>query len=278
MPPEEFTAARTRHEKEAKATGDRSAAAEIHALAKPTVTAWLANQLVRSHRSSLEPVLELGAALRDATQNLDGDQLRELSRQQQKVMYALVQQARALARAAGRSVSEDAVRGLEETLRAALADERAASLLLAGRLTDGLHSSDFGSGFGSASDDLADVIPISRKLSGVSPSQPERPPRDEQRQLAEHDLVEAGRALAEATSARDDVQARATEADAAAVAAHSRVEELRQEVSREHGGGRCRPPPARGRQRTGASRAPRPRCRTSTGRGPERRDRLAKED
>ena len=62
LPPEEFTAARTRHEKEAKAAGDRAAAAEIHGLAKPTVTGWLANQLVRSHRSSLEPVLELGAA------------------------------------------------------------------------------------------------------------------------------------------------------------------------------------------------------------------------
>ena len=42
-----------------------------------------------------------------------------------------------MARAAGRSLSEDTVRGLEETLRAALADEEAASLLLAGRLTDG---------------------------------------------------------------------------------------------------------------------------------------------
>lgn len=230
LPPEEFTAARTRHEKEAKAAGDRSAAAEIHSLAKPTVTAWLANQLVRSHRSSLEPVLELGAALRDATQNLDGDQLRELSRQQQKVMYALVQQARALAHATGRSVSEDAVRGLEETLRAALADERAASLLLAGHLTDGLHSSDFGSGFGSAVDDLADVIPISRKLAGVSPSRPERPPRDEQRQLAEHALAETRRALADATTARDDAQARATEAEQAAASAHERVASLRQQL------------------------------------------------
>lgn len=234
LPPEEFTAARTRYEKAAKAAGDRSAAADIRGLTKPTVTAWLANQLVRTHRSELEPLLELGGALRDATQNLDGDQLRELSRQQQKVMYALVQQARALARTAGRSVSEDAVRGLEETLRAALADEQAAHLLLAGHLTDALHSSDFGSGFGSGlgtgSDDIADVIPISRKLSGVSPSRPERPPRDEQRQRAEYALAEAGRALADATAARDDAQARATEAERAAVSAHKRVEELRQQL------------------------------------------------
>jgi hypothetical protein len=231
LPPEEFTAARTRYEKEAKAAGDRSGAADIHSLAKPTVTAWLANQLVRSHRSELEPLLELGGALRDATQNLDGDQLRELSRQQQKVMYALVQQARALARAAGRSVSEEAVRGLEETLRAALADELAGRLLLAGHLTDGLHSSDFGSGFGSAADDLADVIPISRKAASSPRSQSEdRPPRDEQRQRAEYALAEAGRALTDATAARDDAQARATDAEQAAAAAHSLVESLRQQL------------------------------------------------
>jgi hypothetical protein len=233
LPPEAFTAARTRHEKEAKTAGDRDAAARIHSLAKPTVTAWLANQLVRSHRSELEPLLELGGALRDATQKLDGDQLRELSRQQQKVMYALVQQARALARAAGRSMSEDAARALEDTLRAALADEQAARLLLAGHLTDALHSSDFGSGFGSGSDDMADVIPISRKTAAGSGSQsqlPERAPRDEQRQRAEYALVEASRTLATATSALDDVQARAAGAGQAATSAHERVEKLRQQL------------------------------------------------
>jgi hypothetical protein len=235
LPPEEFTAARTRYEKEAKAGGDRDGAARIHSLGKPTVTAWLANQLVRAHRDSIEPLLELGAALRDATENLDGDQLRELSRQQQKVMYAVVQQARALARAAGRSMSEDAARALEETLRAALADEQAGRLLLAGHLTDGLQSSDFGSGFGSGleSSDIADVSPISRKTAGAFGSQgesPERPPRDEQRQRAEYALAEAGRALADATSALDDVQARATNAEQTAASAHERVEQLRQQL------------------------------------------------
>jgi len=76
LPPEEFTAARTRYEKEAKAAGARDEAAHIHSLAKPTVTAWLANQLARTHRDELEPLLEVGAGLRDATRNLDGDQLR----------------------------------------------------------------------------------------------------------------------------------------------------------------------------------------------------------
>jgi hypothetical protein len=233
LPPEEFTAARTRYEKDAKAAGDRAAATAIHSLAKPTVTAWLANQLVRAHRAELEPLLELGGALRDATQNLDGDQLRELSRQQQKVTYALVQQGRALARAAGRSVSEDAVRGLEETLRAALADELAARFVLLGRLTDGLHSSDFGTGFGSElGAATADVIPIGRRAGTVlsQSDKPPRPPRDEQQQLAEHALIEAGRALAAATATLEEAQSRATDADQAAFAAHEHVAELRQQL------------------------------------------------
>jgi hypothetical protein len=230
LPPEDFTAARTRYEKEAKAAGDRDAAARIHSLAKPSVTAWLANQLVREHRDELEPLLALGAGLRDATRNLAGDQLRALSQQQHELMYALVQQARQLARAAGRSVSEDAARALEETLRAALADEEAASLLLTGHLTEALHSSEFGSGFGFGSGHTnADVIPISRAASREK-SGGRRQPLEEERRRAELDLVDAQRALADATAGRDDAQARAAAAEKAAASAQERYEELRQEL------------------------------------------------
>ena len=107
LPPEEFTAARTQFEKEAKAAGDREVAARIHALAKPTVTAWLANQLVRGHRDEVESFLQLGAGLREATRNLAGDELRALSRQRNELVDALVEHAREVARAAGRSVTEE---------------------------------------------------------------------------------------------------------------------------------------------------------------------------
>jgi hypothetical protein len=227
LPPDEFTAARTRYEKEAKAAGNREEAAHIRALAKPSVTAWLANQLAREHRAELEPLLELGAGLRDATRNLAGDQLRELSRQQSKLVYALVQQARQLARNAGRSVSEDVARGLDETLRAALADEEAGSLLLAGRLTDALQTSGFESAFGGANGTGdAKVIPItSHKDSGGR-----RGASEDERLRAEQRLVDAQRALADATASLESAQAEATEVEAAAVAAQQRVEKLRQQL------------------------------------------------
>jgi hypothetical protein len=227
LPPDEFTAARTRYEKEAKAAGNREEAAHIRALAKPSVTAWLANQLAREHRAELEPLLELGAGLRDATRNLAGDQLRELSRQQSKLVYALVQQARQLARNAGRSVSEDVARGLDETLRAALADEEAGSLLLAGRLTDALQTSGFESAFGGSNGTGdAKVIPItSHKDSGGR-----RGASEDERLRAEQRLVDAQRALADATASLESAQAEATEVEAAAVAAQQRVEKLRQQL------------------------------------------------
>jgi hypothetical protein len=230
LPPEEFTAARTRHEKAAKAAGDRDLAARIHSLGKPTVTAWLANQLVREHRDELEPLVELGAGLREATRTLAGDQLRTLSRQQSELVQTLVQHARQLARAAGRSVTEDTVRGLEETLRAALADEDAASLLLAGHLTDALHNSGFESGFGGSSSNVIPLRPRQSSTTSHEQSGGRRQPAEERRRQAEQDLVQAQRAVADATAALDDAQVDATEADEAAAAAHQHVEELQQQL------------------------------------------------
>jgi hypothetical protein len=229
LPLEQFTAARTQYEKEAKAAGDRDAAARIHAMGKPSVTAWLANQLAREHRDELQPLLELGAALRDATRNLAGDQLRTLSRQQHQLVHALVLQARQLARAADRSVSDDAVRGLEETLHAALADEHAASLLLGGRLTEALHSSGLDSGM---AETASNVIPLHRKdaRSSSENSAGRRQPREEERRLAEQDLVEAQRALADAAAALENARGLAAAADQVAVAAQERIDELRQEL------------------------------------------------
>ena len=229
LQPDEFTAARTRYEKAAKAAGDRDLAVRIHSLGKPTVTAWLANQLVRAHRDELEPLLELGAGLREATRTLAGEQLRALSRQQSELVRALVQHARQLARTAGRALTEDTVRGLEETLRAALADEDVANVLLAGHLTDALHTSGFDTGFGGSSN----VIPLRpRQSASISKDQSggRRQRADEQRRQAEQDLAEAQRALADAGAFLDQAQTDAADAEQKATAAQQRLEELREQL------------------------------------------------
>ena len=143
LPLDEFTAARNERVKQARADGDSGAALAIGKLAKPNKVAWLANQLVREDAVGIRALLELGESMRQATASLAAGQLRQASRQQHQVIYALVQQARSLASAAGQPISDDTARGLGDTLHAALADEQAARQLSQGRLTSGLSSSGF---------------------------------------------------------------------------------------------------------------------------------------
>jgi len=143
LPPEAFTAARRVREREARATGDKELATSIHQLRKPSTGAWLTNQLVREHAAEIKSFLDLGAALREATTMLSGDQLRELGKQRRHLVNALIQQVRELADAAGHKVSQDTARAVEDTLHAALADEQAADRLSAGLLTDTLQGAGF---------------------------------------------------------------------------------------------------------------------------------------
>ena len=182
LSPREFTAARDARAKEAKDAGDKEAAAEIKALRKPTVTAWLANQLVRQHADEVRPLLELGSALREATATVSGPQLRELSRQRNDVVRALVRQARRLAADAGQAVSEDVARGLEETLNAALADPGQAELLLQGRLSVQLKHSGYGPAEGSSS------------AAGKPPAAPAKAKQGRGRSAADRGRAAAGRA------------------------------------------------------------------------------------
>ncbi len=164
LPLEEFTAVRAAREKEAKAAGDADCAGEVHKLAKPNTVGWLVNQLVRRHPAEIQPLIELGDDLRAAIGS--GDRLRELSRLQRRLISALVEEARQLARDAERTVSADTARGVADTLRAALADEAAARQLLAGRLTGALFRS------GLADDTEPKAAPREPAGSRESPSEP----------------------------------------------------------------------------------------------------------
>ena len=70
LPPEQFVAARNRL---AKAVRDRGASRPaIDALRKPTVAAWLANQLVRGDPDGIHALAELGEQLRETYLGADG--------------------------------------------------------------------------------------------------------------------------------------------------------------------------------------------------------------
>ncbi|MFH9892905.1 hypothetical protein [Streptomyces luteogriseus] len=132
--PEEFTAARASAMASARTAGDRELAERIRALRKPSLAAWVSNLLVRSSPGEVEPLLRLGEGLRQAHQDLDGTQLRELSRRQHALIRALSLQARQLAKEAGHPIGESVQREVENTLHAVLADPEAAEAWAGGRL------------------------------------------------------------------------------------------------------------------------------------------------
>jgi hypothetical protein len=201
LPLDEFTAARNERAKQARAQGRADVAQAVAKFGKPNVVGWLANQLVRTHRDEIDPLLALGASLREATSALDAGQLRALSKQQHQVVHALVEQARRLGSAAGQTVSDDTARGLGDTLHAALADPDAADELLAGQLTSGLSRSGFPG---------VDVSGAARPTKRAGATKPGKPDRREQAKQVRQDQADA-RAEAKAANTRRDQAQRALE-------------------------------------------------------------------
>ncbi|MBA3265080.1 MAG: hypothetical protein H0T14_01730 [Nocardioidaceae bacterium] len=144
LPLTEFTAARNDRVRQARGVGDRDLASRIQSLRKPTVAAWLTNQLVRSCGDEMQALLELGGELREVMAELSGDELRELTKQRHQVVSALVQQARSLGHTLGQPVSDEVAWAVRETLEATLSDSVSADAVAAGRLIDPLQVSGFG--------------------------------------------------------------------------------------------------------------------------------------
>ncbi len=141
-PFDDFVAGRSAAARDLLATGTatpelRSRAAEVRGLPKPSVSAWAVNMLARQRPETLRDLLELGAAMRRAQAALDAAALRNLSRERRALLAGAVAAARAAAEQQGRKISGTIAGEVEQTLRAATADEGAAAAVRSGRL---LHS------------------------------------------------------------------------------------------------------------------------------------------
>jgi hypothetical protein len=144
LPVSEFTTARDREVAAARQAGDRALAAELKKLRRPTAGAWLTNQLVRRRGDDVTALLDLSSALRDAQAQLAPGDLRRLSQQAQQAVTALGREARRLAGDAGQRAGDAALREVEDTLHAAVADPAASDAVRAGRLTSALTYAGFG--------------------------------------------------------------------------------------------------------------------------------------
>jgi hypothetical protein len=137
--PKDFTAARNERAKELGKT-DKDLSKQVRGLPKPSTAAWLVNMLAAHRREEIDGVIGLGAAMREAQDELDPQQLRELSDQRHRLLAAIAKQGRKLAKELGHPVSETIAADVEQTLRAAMADPAAAAAVASGLLTDSLSS------------------------------------------------------------------------------------------------------------------------------------------
>jgi hypothetical protein len=199
LAPEQFTAARDAAAREARSAGNRSLADELKGLHRPSIAAWLVNQLVRRRSDQLDELLELGEALREAQAQLDREELRTMSRRRHEVVSALAEQARALV-GEQRSLSESALREVATTLDAALADEGAAGAVRSGRLVRALSSTGL------------DAVDLSGAVAGpdAEPSprrrKPSRPSRKAENGTAQGSASREATRRRELDQAVDDAQ------------------------------------------------------------------------
>jgi hypothetical protein len=218
LAPGEFTPARDAKAKELKGS---DLSAEVKKLRKPSVAAWVVNQLVRHETEQVEQVLAMGEALRAAQAGLKGEELRALTRQRRQLTAAVTTRARSVAAELGVKVTQAVADQVEATLTAAMVDEDCARAVRSGLLVAALAST----GLGEA--DVAGAVATPEALGfAASPhvAEAEAPPelhvvpdpeadrkaRDAAQQTlqgAEHRLSEASEALAAASKEVSDLEA-----------------------------------------------------------------------
>ena len=194
-----------------------------------TEDGWVARELDLDDIADLEA---LGEQLRELQASVSGDQLRALTQQRHRLVYAVAQEARSLGHERGQTVSDDVARELEQTLHAALGDPEAAEAVRSGRLTNGLQYAGFGP-VGS-SDTGPAPAPKPRPKAKPAPTDDlaaRRKERAEQlrraREEAQEVLDRARAALVDAEASRDEATAAAEDAERRHTEARDRVDQLK---------------------------------------------------
>lgn len=216
LSPGEFTGTRNQWAKQAKADGDKELAGRVNELRKPSMAAWVVNMLVRHRAEEMTQVLDVGASLRQAQENLDGDALRELTRQRRQLTTAVTHQGRLLAGELGQKVTQAVADQVESTLHAAMVDEQAAAALRSGMLVTTLAAT----GVGEV--DVVDAVAVpsaigltarprampAKKRAELSVVPEPEPEPDKEQQAREAERAAAQQAVDEAVAAADEAQKR----------------------------------------------------------------------
>ena len=145
LPLDEFTRGRDELARRVRQEGDGTLAAEIKSLRKPTLPAWVVNQLARQREVDMQRLLKAGEQLAgaqaEAIRAQSGDAFLEARRDQQHALEALATRAREILADAGRGTA--ALDRVLATLRAGSLTEDGRALLKSGRLTEELEPPGF---------------------------------------------------------------------------------------------------------------------------------------
>lgn len=240
LAPSEFTAARDTIAKQRKADGEPELAVAVKKLKRPSLAAWVVNLLVRREADQVAQVLQVGAALREASAAMDGAELRELTRQRRQLTSAVTGQARSLAAEEGMRLTDSVADQVEGTLTAAMIDERCAAavrtgLLIAALASTGVDDQDPGAalavpeaaGFEPTPTQAAPTPGSTPRLQVVPDPEPDETARRE----AAEALAEAEAAVARAQQEVAEIRSSVDRLEAHGLELQARADELRRELA-----------------------------------------------
>ncbi len=232
-PLDAFVAERGALAKALRAEGDRTAAAEVAGLRKPTAAAWTLNQIARAHPEAVDALLAATETLREATAT--GEGVREAIAAHREASRAILALAREQ-RPGGRPPTGAVLDRVRETLQAVALDPAVAGALRAGRLADEQRPDaipDVGPGTDEAAERRA---ALERHLAGaeerVAAAREQAHEREAAAEAAAGKVQEARRALTRAEKGADAAGAAARDAATALADAEREAERIRAALRR----------------------------------------------
>jgi hypothetical protein len=218
LAPAEFTPTRDARAKALKRE-DPALAQQVKALRKPSLAAWVVDQLVRRETEQVDQVIAVGAALRAAQADLDGEELRALTRQRRQLTAAVTARARAVAAGLGQKVTPAVSDQVEATLTAAMVDEGCARAVRSGLLVAALTST------GVDAVDPAPALALPEALGFAATARSSEPTARPELHVVPDPEADR-KALAAAQQVLAEADAKRARADEALAAAVAEVEEL----------------------------------------------------
>ncbi|MCK2036220.1 transposase [Microbacterium sp. SSW1-49] len=217
-----------------KAADGGELAAQIKALRKPSVAAWVVNLFAQERTAQLAEALRLAEELRKAQADLDAATLAKLGRERRTLTRRLAQNAVELATSRGERISASTLDAVERTISAAFFDPDAAAAVASGRLVrelDPSESVDLGAAVGGGTPEAPapPAVPADEVSARRERRAAQRALRDAEqaRERAEHTQMQAEKAHRDAAARMQSLEARVVELEAELAQTRTEAERAR---------------------------------------------------